>query len=339
MNSEILDQYGLQVRKTESYGQFEGFRYRNILYTIVPSGNLEQEEIAELKALSDYMIQRGESTIALIVPTKDGKLSTIVNDQSVILLRFPRNINTRTTGIGNELALFHQKGRTFPYPITKNKRIGQWKGLWEKRLDQMEIFWKDRVNQHPINDFEKSFVESFPYYLGLTENAIQYLVDTEIDDFAMPVDSATICHHRFTQTLWQNSDFVKLPTTWVFDHGSRDLAEYIRDAFINSNKIELNKYHDFLSEYVTTSPLSPFSWRLLYSRLLFPLHYFECIEGYYLTNSEVQKTTYENQLHRILRESSYYEKFLVSIHDLFSKHYRITSAPAVNWLNERTIKH
>ncbi len=49
----------------------------------------------------------------------------------------------------------------------------------------------------PNQEMEKRFLETFPYYLGLTENAIQYLVDTEIDDLPRSVDAATICHHRF----------------------------------------------------------------------------------------------------------------------------------------------
>ncbi|MCJ7991147.1 hypothetical protein MUB15_20735 [Priestia sp. OVS21] len=71
----------------------------------------------------------------------------------------------------------------------------------------MEQFWYGRLRALPNQEMEKRFLETFPYYLGLTENAIQYLVDTEIDDLPRSVDAATICHHRFGQKTWGKTTF------------------------------------------------------------------------------------------------------------------------------------
>ena len=46
----------------------------------------------------------------------------------------------------------------------------------------MEKVWNGLLFQTPEDEFQRMFIDSFPYYIGLTENAIQYLVDTEIDD-------------------------------------------------------------------------------------------------------------------------------------------------------------
>ncbi|MBD8070457.1 spore coat putative kinase YutH [Bacillus sp. PS06] len=335
MSTEISENYGLQVRKIERFGKYQAFKYRNILYTIVPIGFLEQEEIIELKQLSDYMIQQGETSVALIVPTKDGKLTSIINEKPSMILRCPRANQYRESLTGRDLASFHGRGRTFPYPLTKVNRIGQWKHLWEKRVDQMELFWKERLNQHPTNHFEKQFIESFLYYVGLTENAIQYLVDTEMDDRPLLIDSATVCHERLTVKEWQESHLIELPNSWVFDHGSRDLAEYIRDSYLQDNQIDQHKWNQFLEEYNQVTPISSFSWRLLYARLLFPIHYFETIEGYYLTQSEVQKMRCENQLNKILKNSSGYETFLGAVHGLIHVQHRQANAPVVQWLMKK----
>ncbi len=73
-----------------------------------------------------------------------------------------------------------QRGAFFPEEIEQLSRIGEWKALWEKRLDQLEKFWQSQVMNHPTDVFDQLFIESFPYYLGVAENAIQYVVDRNV---------------------------------------------------------------------------------------------------------------------------------------------------------------
>ena len=112
----------------------------------------------------------------------------------------------------------------------------------------------------PLERFEKKFIESFPYYLGLTENAIQYLVDTELDDEPKECDSGTVCHQRFSRMTWPHEQPLRLPVDWVFDHPTRDIAEYLRETFVQhkedlieegfsfcSNMSRLRLFHHFQS--------------------------------------------------------------------------------------------
>lgn len=332
MNKVILEQYGLYMHEKTTVGQYEAFQYRNILYCIIPVDHLELDEINEISQLSHYMFEKGEPFTGQILSTKEGEI-VCRNGENLrfILVYFPTHTRSRQLMIGKELARFHQKGRMYPYPVVKINRIGQWKYLWEKRLDQMELFWKDRVKQHPRNQFETLFVESFQYYLGMTENAIQYLVDTELDDTPMPNDSATICHQRFTHQSWDENNGMKLPTDWVFDHASRDLAEYVRSILLTNDKLDSTQLSNFIYQYERVSPLTSFSWRLLYSRLLFPVHYFNCIEGYYLTNADQVKSRYENQLKHYLNVSHEYEKVLSNFHNM-TRSNRSIQLPNVRWL-------
>ena len=136
----------------------------------------------------------------------------------------------------------------------------------------MEKVWNGKLYIEPENEFDVLFIETFPYYMGLAENAIQYLTDTEIDDKPTQVDHGTLCHERFTHSVWKGPYFVKNPFEWVFDHASRDLAEWIRERYFANIQTSQPDIKSFLTDYRSLATLSPFSWRLLYARLLFPLH-------------------------------------------------------------------
>lgn len=334
MKDILFEQYKLKVdRPVKAFG-YEAIIYRNIVYCIVPIPNLEQEELYELKHLSDYMIQKGDIRVGSLLPTTDGKLSTTINDEEIVIIRCPVYSHRITNSLGYELARFHKRGRSFPYQVKKVIRIGQWKFLWEKRLDQMELFWKEKVKKHPENRFETLFVEAFPYYIGLTENAIQYLVDTEMDETPSAIDSATICHHRFTEISWDKESFTKLPTEWVFDHYTRDLAEFVRDQYASGERGQNGQISHFLKEYERISPLSNFSWRLLYARLLFPLHFFECIEGYYMTESETKKEKQLQRLESMLNHSGDHERFLSTFLSSVGVDEKRLTIPNIDWLQK-----
>jgi spore coat protein YutH len=326
MEQLIYEHYGIKPERQFNQNKFES---RGILYTIVPV-QMEHDEIMELKLLADYMIQKGDYYVASIVPSQKGTFIIDMKGQPVVLLQHPFKRYAKSFNLGRELAKFHQKGRMFPYPMSKCNRIGQWKALWEKRLDQMEVFWRNKISLRPENEFEKLFVDSFTYYLGLTENAIQYFADTLIDESPYQIDSATICHRRFTKNTWKQDVYLKLPTDWLLDHHSRDLAEWTRSKYVELRRIDIGSIQGMFQQYENITPLSPFSWRLLYARLLFPIHYFECIEGYYLTQSDEERVQYKQKLQTILQDSSNYERFLAEFHHF--AFYRSKNLPKIHWL-------
>ncbi|KSU87612.1 spore coat protein YutH [Priestia flexa] len=329
----IYEGYGLHPDELLTLGAYQAFQYRDILYTIIHLNQVEEDELNELYQMSQFLMSQGDRYISTFMPNLEGNMITESDDLKFMICRSIAAPRNEQFVIGSELAEFHQRGRMFPYEVEHSKRLGQWKSLWEKRLDQMEEFWYGRLRALPNQEVEKKFLESFPYYLGLAENAIQYLVDTEIDDLPRAVDSATICHHRFGQTTWGSQYIYKLPVDWVFDHPSRDLAEYIREQYLSSYELNPHQLHYFLSEYERINPLSSFSWRLLYARLLFPVHYFEVVEGYYSVQSEEQKQGYYKQLEAVLDHSSHYERFLKQFYQsvgISTSRYHI---PEVGWLS------
>lgn len=316
MIQHIYENYHIHVKEFTPLGPYNSFWVRNKIYVLLPTDHLQEEELVEMKKLSDYMNQQGDITVATFVPNVQGYYVSEIEEKNYCLLKGIRTLERNVISLGSELSLFHKRGAFFSEEIEHLSRIGEWKSLWEKRLDQLERFWQSKMVSHPTDMFEQLFIESFPYYLGLAENAIQYVVDTEIDDTPQVADAATICQERFTPLLWRQTKRLKLPVDWVYDHPSRDLAEWVRHTSFEKRENWEETIAQFISDYERNYPLSSFGWRLLFARLLFPLHYFETVEGYYLAGSEAQKYVYQDKLDTILQRVDQSEQFLQQFYDL-----------------------
>jgi spore coat protein YutH len=332
MQTKWLEEtFGIRPERQTQFGKYEGFISRNQIYIMVPLGE-SKEHLLELKGIADHLIQSGDRNVLAIIQTKSGELWGEWEGKSLCLLASQMNERQPVQQIGRKLAKFHLRGLTIPFKVERTSRIGQWKQLWEKRLAQMEGVWQSKMYQPPENEFERMFIESFPYYMGVTENAIQYLVDTEIDETPGQTDNGTVCHERFSNQIWVKNSLLKNPMDWVFDHRSRDLAEWTRGIYFESKHAHHPHIRKFFQDYQALSPLSAFGWRLLYSRLVFPLHYFECIEEYYITQSEQDKNWQEERLYKLLQSSSEYERFLGEFYQLADAPIRKLNIPHLEWL-------
>ncbi|AGK55479.1 spore coat putative kinase YutH [Bacillus sp. 1NLA3E] len=324
--------YGIKADEEIKIGNYSACRRGDQLYFLIRPVNKDTDELSELQTIALHLSQNGDSSVPLFFPAKNGELlSQWENDKACVLVS--KSVERRKiTKLGRKLGKFHKRGRSLQYPIKKISRLGQWKELWEKRLDQMENVWNGKLFQFPENEFERMFLESFPYYMGLAENAIQYLVDTELDETPTEIDHGTICHERFSSSTWGDSILTKNPFEWVLDHGSRDLAEWTRERYFYNTQTYEPDLKGFFADYQSTTKLSPFSWRLLYARMLFPLHYFESVEGYYLTQSEQTRNSLEDQMLKLLNQSGEYEQFLRNFYHVIEAPIRTRNIPEVEWL-------
>ncbi|CAM4332738.1 spore coat protein CotS [Bacillus manliponensis] len=328
----IYEHYHLQVKELIPLGHYKSFWIRNQIYVLFPIGNLEEDELIEMKNLSDYMRQQGDQTVMLFVPNIHGYYVTEIEETNYCLLTGTRFVQNANASLGNELAVFHKRGAYFPSEVEHLRRIGEWKALWEKRIEQLERFWQSKVANHPTDTFDQMFIESFPYYLGIAENAIQYVADTELDDTPQFADAATICQERFSPSLWKSTQQFKIPADWVFDHPSRDLAEWIRTISFEKKGEWKQTISQFLTDYERVYPLSSFGWRLLFARLLFPLHYFETAEQYYLTGNEAVREIYRDRLEMMLADVRQTEQFIGSFFQLARTPVRKTDIRKLDWL-------
>lgn len=312
---------------------YEACEINGTIYLLKDVTDVDIETVRELYSITSYFKYVKEGDIWEIVIGRNGDVFfPFENKRYCILKKEVSSITNPNVRKGRRLSLFHYWGRIIPFPVKKINHLGKWKHYWENRLEQMERVWTEQLQIPPENDFERLFLESFPYYMGLTENAIQYLTDTEMDDNPTIMDSGTICHFRFSDYQLKRPFGWKNPFDWVLDHGSRDLAEWSRSCYFRNIKTYKPELEHFFLEYQRISPLSPFSWRLLYARLLFPLHYFETIEEYYLTSSEAKKYELYERLQKMLAQSDEYERFLSEFFQTVNVPVVAMKIPEVDWL-------
>ncbi len=328
----IYEKYGLIMERQETRGPYRRFYSGHNLYTIVPLGEIDEEELMERFKLSEFMQMQGDPYVSAFVMSNDRTFLCEDDDTIFVLLGNSLLEEPRPLKMGSKLARFHNRGRFFSEPLKVINRIGQWKELWESRLDAMDKIWQEKMHTHPNNEFEKMFVDSFPYFLALGENAIQYLVDSEIDDQPSAIDAGTINHERFYTDTWTGDFLLKNPFDWVFDHHSRDISEWMREHY----RRYPHTYHpytvQFMREYQVYNNLSSFSWRLLYARLLFPVHYLEVVENYFSQGTLADKRRGEEVLGRYLQQTGHYEDYLrhfYESHEVPIGGFRI---PKVDWL-------
>ncbi len=332
MKNEIYQHFGLYPQELVTIGKYHGFWIRSKVYILLPVNRLQEEVLGEIKKLSDFMIQQGELAVATFVPTIQGYYVSEISGTQYMLARCNRQGARGKESEAASLALFHYRGKQFSETIEHLNQIGKWKGMWEKRLEQLEQFWQSKVLSQSKDEFDELFIETFPYYLGLTENAIQYLADTELDDEPQNFDGATICHQKYSSKYWKYYQRLRIPFDWVYDHPSRDLAEWIRSERLENKDGGNDSILAFLKEYEEKTPLSSFAWKLLYSRLLFPLHYFEAIEGYYSQQEPQQRKVYHTQLENILHLTEEYQNFLRDFYDIIQLPAGQLQIRKVEWL-------
>lgn len=325
-------QYGIRTVGGSKVGHYEACQDGENKYILIPINNIDNNSIIELDRLSKHLADHGDASVYQFLKDKEGEIIIKWENNHYCVLAKKLHEKRPVTRIGRKLAKFHYRGRTVPFEIRSINRMGMWKTFWEQRLDQMEKAWNDKLFQSPETEFERLFIESFPYYMGLAENAIQYLSDTELDDEPVAIDSGTICHHQFSAQTWGEKGMMKNPFDWIFDHGARDLAEWTRACYFRNIKTYEPDVRLFFLEYTSIATLSSFSWRLLYARLLFPLHYFESVEEYHITSSEQQRHVQEEKLQKYLEQSREYEEFLRDFFSLTGVPVRSMKIPRIDWL-------
>ncbi|WAA09952.1 spore coat putative kinase YutH [Fervidibacillus albus] len=327
----LQKQYGLNVEKAFSLSGYKGFQDGRNMYVLIPVSESQQGEIVERFYMVHHMHLMKERDVPFFQPTKNNHYIGHSEEKYFVLLKMNHSGIKTDDPVGVKLARFHLRGMSYPYPVQHLNRLGKWKDLWVIRQQEMENLWQRLLKQKPTSPFEHMFVESYSYYSGFIENAIQYFVDTSIDERPERYDRGTITHERFTYDTWFATIHWKNPFLWVFDHPSRDLAEWVRQLFFNELQLREN-VRTFFMNYQSVTPLSSFSWRLILSRLLFPVHFIECVELYYSTNSEAVKTMMEKRLERLLAKTGEYERFLFNLFELANHQLKSTEIPVLDWL-------
>ncbi len=312
-----------QGRKTTVNG-VPGYTNGYDFYFITPMENIE-EIYFEQKIVSDFIASNNIGNIASPIANQSQQLSTRYEQQDYVVMHTQLKKQQEIRTHPEALAYFHHIGSAYPYDPPHISSYGQWRTLWENKIDVFEKYYQQQYQERPVSRYQRLLIDTFPYIIGLSENAIQYLQESEQDWRFHEYDRACITFARYTDQIQQS---VIWSNQFVYDHPTRDIAEVVRGYLLEEGGQGISKASKFLAEYDRVRSLSIFSWRLLYARLLYPVHLFDFIEnGMVSKNHELLYNDY----HVLLERQAAYENQL----KIFYKEVNIdavaASIPQLDW--------
>ncbi|SET34189.1 spore coat protein YutH [Oceanobacillus limi] len=324
MKDILRSDYAIHVRDSIHYKGIEGYRDDQYLYFIIPATNKETLYM-EQAALTYYLVENGYNHVALPVPTINGEWFRPIDNTNYMVLRIQQLQGQISTSYGKKLAEFHQLSSNYQYEPQEISSYGQWKDLWINKL----MAFENKVNEESksySSSYYRLVMDILPYIIGISENAIQYMQETESETRYHLHDQGTFSFQRYRNNLHD-------PIIWmydlVYDHPARDISEFIRNQLLWNEEDDHKEIANFVHDYQSVRPVSIFSWRLVYARLLFPVHLFDCLEKGFSSRDFAQQ---EEELKEMIHRQEKYEQKLASIFEMLQVDYQSLEIPVLHWL-------
>ncbi len=284
--------YNMSISNIKEDKEIITFKYNYNDYFFVPLFRPKED----LDVLYDISLELLEKKIPchLMIMNKDNTLITPYNDKEYILLKINCNYD-------KEIDLFEiEKNINLLTIKNQDNKLyrNNWAKLWEEKIDYFEY------QMTKLSKDKKIILNSFSYYLGLAENAIEYVNETYEKFFSE--EKLTLSHKRIFSPNYALNYYN--PLSFVFDYIPRDIAGYIKASFFN-NDLSLNEVEIYLNKKNFTN----FEANLLIARLLYPSYYFDIYEKIMNNNFD------ETKLLNIIEKSTDYEKFLNNIYNILHK--------------------
>lgn len=324
MRNLLAMNYGLSINGSQVIGGRPCFTDREYFYTTIPAANKKDINM-EQAALAYHLVENGYPHTAYPIPNMNQDWITNHEGENYIVLRGGAFKENTKGSHAQNLAYFHKDNSTYHFEPQSISSYGQWKSLWISKLTFVEHYLTEESKKQS-NRYVRFLMNHLPYIIGISENAIQYMQESERERRYRDCDRGTIAFQRYQDQLLH-------PTIWstdlVYDHPTRDIAEYIRAKILWGDEREVADVRLFLHEYESIQPLSVFSWRLLYARLIFPIHIFDQIQkSFYETDMEQSY----RQMEALLDRQHIYEHHLAALfHDEQPNFYEL-DLPMLHWI-------
>lgn len=302
MNNFIKFFYNMKVTNTNFINNYYEFNHNNNYYRLY----ILNEEYNIYNYNNIYTINKeliNNTLMSEIILNKDKNIITTYHNINYILLKINCNINKNIT--------LEEIDYLSKVKIVNNNK-SNWGLLWSKKIDYLEELISENGKKYP------QVVNSFNYFIGLSENAISYYNNIDIDNNMMHY----ISHKVLRPT--DKVDSLYNPLNIIYDYRVRDVAEYIKNSFWTDNH---NIYNE-LNNYIYKSNLSLNEVKLLISRVLFPSFYFDLYDDIFNYNKD------EKILNNIISRIDEYEEYLNSIIIYFKRFYPIDE---IEWLKKKII--
>ncbi len=297
MNNFIEYFYNIKVDNVKNHNDYYSFIYDRYVYKLyLYDGN----NINFMVDINKRLL--GHTLISEIIFNKDNEPISIYNGIRYILMKVFAH--------GNKINL--DDINYFSNTLYTNNLNINWGLLWSNKIDYIEEMIAENGKKYPI------IVDSFNYFVGLTENAISYYNSIYIEKNY----NYYLCHKciRINGT----DEVLYNPLNIIFDYKVRDIAEYIKNSFFLNNKNIFNE----LDNYLKYNELSITDVKLLISRVLYPSFYFELYEDILINNKD------EKIIVPIINALSRYEKYLNFVITYFKNKYDIDE---VLWLRKNEV--
>lgn len=306
MHHILISEYGINVKEQTVLSDQKAYLDENYIYFIMSIKNNKSIHI-EQAALAYYLSEHNDNNVAYPIRNRQGQWFTTHNDNQLMVLKANFQCKQQTMSYGLNLATFHQIGSLYTFEPQTISSYGQWKNLWITKLTALETEVERKVKEE--NDFNYLLImDILPYIIGICENAIQYIAESETDLRFNKADQGSITFYRYNKQLDD-------PFIWfydlTYDHPTRDIAEYIRYQYLLNHHGDIMEIVSFLNNYQQIRSLSIFSWQQLYGRLIYPAHFFDCIEEVLFNKGNGDTHELEKLVHS---QTSYEEK----LKDLFA---------------------
>lgn len=296
--------YGLDIESIEELDGKYHFKIENQDYFFV-FYNRGIEELEDIINVSNEMVKKGINVHKILI-NKNNSFLTKVGEYNYILF-VVSNLNEEydifdMVKISEKLVLNNNKSNLYR---------NNWGTLWSEKIDYFEY----QVRELSI---EKDVVKnSFSYYIGMAENAISYVNNTNMK-YGGDAYRIVLSHRR---VFYPNYKLNYLnPLSFVFDLEVRDIAEYLKAMFFQK---DISFCLDELSSYLKIRHLSLYEFQMLYARLLYPTYYFDVYEGVMNKNGD------EEELVNIIKKCDSYEEFLKKAYLEISKYAKIDK---IEWI-------
>ncbi|WP_163536571.1 hypothetical protein [Gracilibacillus sp. YIM 98692] len=317
----IFLHYSIPVPNTQvSDSPYSVFQDQQYYYFVIPT-RLQEQTFLEQYTIAKHFHQYQWENVLLPVQNVHNQWITQIGQDKYVLWYAKKGNDAPFSG--SILAQFHQTGFPYPYQPRTSNSYGKWKELWIQKLEQYEQMYQTLYQKRPVSRFIRHYVDMFPYLVGLSENAIQYLNIVEAESRFNESDQGTFTFGRYHLSM--QNDFIYMHQL-VYDHPVRDIAEGLRYFLLQKDGITKVECKKFIEQYVSIQPLSIFSWKLLYARLLFPIHLFDIVDKF------SQQDGGEEIIEEIIVSQSYYEANLRDFYYEMGVDEREANIIQLDWL-------
>lgn len=300
MENFINYYYGINVENIYFDNKKYIFYYDNCEYNLKSCNNTDLDVYYNLlsKELRKY------DCFSEIIINVNNNYITFVDNKPYILLK----VISKQNRVINYLDISTNMFINYNNNLVRLVRF-PWIKLWEQKIDYFENIFFSNKNKY------KKIYPLFFYFVGVAENTILYLKNTNNEEKKELIDNLVVAHERLSINC-DKYDYYD-PSNIIFDHSSRDISEYLKSSFIN-NKFDINILENYLLNY----QFSRYGLRMIYARLLFPSFFFDYLDSMLLNDNEI------DLLYLEARIKEFYS-FIQDITQFFHTKYNI---PIINWI-------